>query len=123
MGGPASRSRSARPPVIEQTADVAPAIANLETIVSLSKRRRVPPHGPPGGGPRGPRRRVQRPAGRVRDVPPPLPGGRTPGRRGPLPGRGHRPRRDPTARGDVPGGPGGALPPAPLRPPGPKRPP
>ena len=39
MGGPASRSRSARPPVTDQTADVAPAIANLETIVSLSKRR------------------------------------------------------------------------------------
>ena len=121
--------------------DVQPAVANLETIVSLSKRRgfifpsseiygginavwdygplgvelknnvkrawwramvqdrerhrrpgRRDPHASPGVGDLRARRLVQRPARRVRDVPPPLPPGRAAGHRGPDPDR--PPRRD-----------------------------
>ena len=56
--------------------------------------RRRDPDAPPGVGHARPRRLVQRPAGRVRELPPPLPARRAARRRGPerhrAPGPGHR---------------------------------
>ena len=126
------RQRSPRDRPRHDPNDVAPAVANLETIVSLSKRRgfifpsseiygginavwdygplgvelknnvkrawwramvqerddivgprRGHPHAPAGVGHVGPRRVVQRPAGRVRDRPAALPPRRAARRRGP----------------------------------------
>ena len=132
--------------------DVAPAVADLDTIVSLAKRRgfvfpssrdlrrhqrglglrparrraeeqrqarlvagdgpgarrhrrarRGDPHAPAGVGHVGPRRVVQRPAGRVPDRPPALPPRRAARRRGPDGDRAARPDDRRTPRPEVPG--------------------